>query len=109
VTVPSQDTFTITMAANAGTTVAASGAATINPYIKVGPLNQTAGFGYGTSGWGGSAGVISTLSGLLLDDTAGTGGSGTSITLSSVVGFPATGTIKVGADLFRIRAFLQMI
>ncbi len=98
VTVPSQDTFTITMAANAGTTVAASGAATINPYIKVGPLNQTAGFGYGTSGWGGSAGVISTLSGLLLDDTAGTGGSGTSITLSSVVGFPATGTIKVGAE-----------
>ena len=98
VTVPSQDTFTITMAANAGTTVAASGAATINPYVKVGPLSQTAGFGYGTSGWGGSSGVISTLNGLLQDDTAGTGGSGTSITLSSTVGFPTSGTIKVGAE-----------
>ena len=98
VTVPSQDTFTITMASNAGTTVAASGAATINPYVKVGPLNQTSGFGYGTSGWGGSSGVISTLNGLLQDDTAGTGGSGTSITLSSVTGFPTSGTIKVGTE-----------
>ena len=74
VTVPTQDTFTITMASNAGTTVAASGSATINPYVKVGPLNQTSGFGYGTSGWGGSSGVISTLNGSLNDDTAGTGG-----------------------------------
>jgi len=98
VTVPSQDTFTITMAANAGTTVAASGSAVINPYVKVGPLNQTSGFGYGTSGWGGSSGVISTLNGLLQDDAAGTGGSGTSITLSSVVGFPTSGTIKIGTE-----------
>ena len=98
VTVPTQDTFTITMASNAGTTVAASGSATINPYVKVGPLNQTSGFGYGTSGWGGSSGVISTLNGSLNDDTAGTGGSGTSITLSSVTGFPTSGTIKVAAE-----------
>ena len=98
VTVPTQDTFTITMASNAGTTVSASGSATINPYVKVGPLNQTSGFGYGTSGWGGSSGVISTLNGSLNDDTAGTGGSGTSITLSSVTGFPTSGTIKVAAE-----------
>jgi hypothetical protein len=98
VTAPTQDTFTIKMAANAGTSVSASGAATINPYVKVGPLNQTSGFGYGTSGWGGSSGVISTLNGLLQDDTAGTGGTGTSITLSSVVGFPTSGTIKVGTE-----------
>ena len=98
VTVPTQDTFTITMASNAGTTVAASGSATINPYVKVGPLNQTSGFGYGTSGWGGSSGVISTLNGSLNDDTAGTGGSGTLITLSSVTGFPTSGTIKIAAE-----------
>ena len=98
VTVPTQDTFTITMASNAGTTVAASGSATINPYVKVGPLNQTSGFGYGTSGWGGSSGVISTLNGSLNDDTAGTGGSGTSITLTSTTGFPTSGTIKVAAE-----------
>ena len=96
--VPTQDTFTITMAANAGTTVAASGSATINPYVKVGPLSQTSGFGYGTSGWGGSSGVINTLNGLLQDDTAGTGGSGTSITLQDTTGFPTSGTIKVAAE-----------
>ena len=96
--VPTQDTFTITMAANAGTTVAASGSATINPYVKVGPLSQTSGFGYGTSGWGGSSGVINTLNGLLQDDTAGTGGSGTSITLQDTTGFPSSGTIKVAAE-----------
>ena len=86
------------MAANAGTTVAASGSATINPYVKVGPLSQTSGFGYGTSGWGGSSGVINTLNGLLQDDTAGTGGSGTSITLQDTTGFPTSGTIKVAAE-----------
>ena len=96
--VPTQDTFTITMAANAGTTVAASGSATINPYVKVGPLSQTSGFGYGTSGWGGSSGVINTLNGLLQDDTAGTGGSGTSITLQDTTGFPTSGVIKVAAE-----------
>ena len=43
------DNFIITMATNAGTTVAASGAATINPYISIGPLNQSSGFGWGTA------------------------------------------------------------
>ena len=98
ITVPSLDTFTITMASNAGTSVSTSGAATLNPYVKVGPLNQTSGFGWGTSGWGGSSGVTSFLNGSLNDDTAGTGGSGTSITLTSVVGFPTSGTIKVGTE-----------
>ena len=98
VTVPTIDTFTITMSANAGTTVAASGTSTITPYKKVGPINQSAGYGYGTSGWGGSSGVISTLNGALQDDTAGTGGTGTSITLAGTTNFPTTGTIKVGAE-----------
>ena len=35
----------------------------------------------------------------MLDDTAGTGGSGTSITLASTTGFPTSGTIRVGAEL----------
>ncbi len=98
VTVPTNDTFKITMASNAGTSVATSGSATINPYITVGPLNQTSGYGWGTSGYGGASGVISTLNGSLNDDTNGTGGSGTSITLSSTTGFPTSGTIKVGAE-----------
>jgi hypothetical protein len=45
-----------------------------------------------------SSGIISTLNGALLDDTNGTGGVGTSITLTSTTGFPTSGTIKVGAE-----------
>ena len=92
------DSFTITMASNAGTSVSASGSATINPYVKVGPINQSSGYGWGTSSWGGASGVVSTLNGALLDDNNGTGGSGTSITLSGVTGFPTSGTIKVDAE-----------
>jgi len=98
VTIPTINTFTITMATNAGTSVSASGAATINPYIKPGPLTQSYGYGWGASTWGGASGVVNTLNGTLSDNTAGTGGSGTDITLTSTVGFPASGTIKVGAE-----------
>ena len=58
VTVPTIDTFTITMATDSGATTAGTGSATLNPYIKVGPLNQSYGYGFGTSGWGGSSGVL---------------------------------------------------
>ena len=98
VTVPTNDTFTITMASAATATVSAGGSATVNPYIKVGPLNQSGGYGWGTASYGGASGVLGTLNGALLDDANGTGGVGTSITLSSTTGFPTTGTIKVGAE-----------
>ena len=98
VTVPTSDEFTITMASAAGTTVNGSGSATVNPYVKPGALGFTYGFGWGTGLWGGGQQVFSTLNGLLQDDTAGTGGSGTSITLASTTGFPTSGTIKVGAE-----------
>jgi len=98
VTVPDSDSFTVTMASAAGTTVNGSGSATVTPYIKPGALGFTYGFGWGTGLWGGGQQVFSTLNGALLDDTAGTGGSGTSITLASTTGFPSTGTIKVGAE-----------
>jgi hypothetical protein len=98
VTKPDNDTFTITMASAASATTSASGSATINPYIKPGPLTQSYGYGYGTSAYGGASGVVSTLNGALLDDTNGTGGTGTDITLNTVTGFPTSGTIKVGAE-----------
>jgi hypothetical protein len=98
VTIPNNDTFTITMASAATATTSASGSATINPYIKPGPLTQSYGYGWGTSTFGGASGIVSTLNGALLDDTNGTGGTGTDITLNSVVGFPTSGTIKVGAE-----------
>jgi|TARA_R100000329_G_scaffold62575_2_gene55745 hypothetical protein len=92
------DEFTITMASAAGTTVNGSGSATVNPYVKAGALGFTYGFGWGTALWGGGQQLFSTLNGSLSDDTAGTGGSGTSITLASTTGFPTSGTIKVGAE-----------
>ena len=98
VTVPDSDTFTVTMASAAGTTVNGSGSATVTPYIKPGALGFTYGFGWGTGLWGGGQQVFSTLNGALLNDSACTGGSVTSITLASTTGFPATGTIKVGAE-----------
>jgi len=98
VSVPDSDTFTITMASAAGTTVNGSGSAVVNPYVKPGALGFTYGFGWGTGSYGGGQQLFSTLNGALLDDTAGTGGSGTSITLSSTTNFPTSGTIKVGAE-----------
>jgi len=94
----SVDTFTITMASAAGTSVAASGSAVLNPYVEVGPLNQTAGYGWGTSSWGGQSGLVTTLNGALADDTQGNNGSATEITVTSALGFPTSGSIKVGAE-----------
>jgi hypothetical protein len=93
------DTFEITMPTNSAGTTSGTGSAQIDPYVIIGPTFQTAGFGWGTASWGGDSGVISSLNGVLLDDTAGTGGTGTSITLTSTTNFPNTGgTIKVGAE-----------
>ena len=86
------------MADTADVTVSNSGSATVNPYVKPGSLTQTYGFGWGTGLWGGGQQVFGTLNGALLDDSNGTGGTGTDITLADVTGFPTTGTIKVGAE-----------
>jgi len=93
------NSFEITMPTNSAGTTSGTGSAQIDPYVVVGPTFQTAGFGWGTASWGGASGVTSSLNGALLDDTAGTGGTGTSITLTSTTNFPNTGgTIKVGAE-----------
>jgi hypothetical protein len=68
ITTPDADTFTITMAAAATATTSASGSATINPYVQVGPLTQTYGYGWGTDTWGaGGWGDASTTSTVILD------------------------------------------
>jgi hypothetical protein len=68
VTVPDVNTFTITMAAAATATTSASGSATVNPYINVGPLTQTLGYGWGTDTWGaGGWGDASSTSDVILD------------------------------------------
>jgi len=98
-TVPNAATFTIQMpTAETGTGATNDGTLDVHPYEPVGPLNQTYGYGWGTASFGGASGVLTTLNGALLDDTNGTGGSGTDITLTSTTNFPNIGTIKVGAE-----------
>ena len=94
---------TITMPSNeTGSGATTSGGITYFQYYHVGPAEQVGVFGYGISQWGGTVTSprTTTLNGALLNDAFGTGGSGTSITLTSTVGFPTTGTnyIQVGTE-----------
>ena len=60
--------FTITMASAASGTTSGTGSATVNPYVKPGPINATAGYGWGTGTWGrGTWGSASTTSNLIID------------------------------------------
>ena len=50
---PTSGTFTITMAVNeAGTGMSAQGSSTVTPYVIVGPLVASLGYGWGTGTWG---------------------------------------------------------
>jgi len=80
---------------------AGGGACSVIPYEPVGSAAQSYGYGWGISEWDGivSGALTNTLNGALLDDANGTGGSGTSITLTSTTGFPTSGRIQVGTEL----------
>jgi hypothetical protein len=102
-TVPNATTLTITMPSNeSGSGATTSGGIRVQHYYPVGPAVQAKGFGYGLGSWGGedTSALTTTLNGALLDDTAGTGGSGTSITLTDASQFPSSGTnfIQVGNE-----------
>ena len=102
ITAPTSDTFTITQSSNATGTVSTGGSLSIKPYETVGPAAQSYGYGFGIGNFGGTVSGVATttLNGALNADTAGTGGSGTAITLTSVTGFPTGGgTIAVGNEL----------
>jgi hypothetical protein len=101
-TVPTSVTFTIDSSNQASSVISTGGSMTVKPYQSVGPADQTYGYGFGVGNFGGTvAGAqATTLNGLLLADTAGTAGSGTSITLTSATGFPTGGgTIAVENEL----------
>ena len=67
-TVPNDNTFTIQMRVNASGAASASGAATINPYVEIGPTFQTLGYGWGTYLWGDSTwGTERSTSNVILD------------------------------------------
>jgi len=102
-TVPNATTITITMPSNeSGSGATTSGGIRVQHYYPVGPAVQAKGFGWGLGSWGGedTSALTTTLNGALLDDTAGTGGSGTSITLTDASQFPSSGTnfIQVGNE-----------
>ena len=102
-TVPTTETITITMPSNeTGSGGTTSGGIRVQHYFPVGSAVQEKGFGWGLGSWGGEASnpVTTTLNGALLDDTAGTGGSGTSIVLADATQFPSSGTnfIQVGNE-----------
>tara|TARA_Y100001938_G_scaffold7772_1_gene9480 strand:- start:459 stop:2672 length:2214 start_codon:yes stop_codon:yes gene_type:complete len=101
--VPTTETITITMPSNeTGSGATTSGGIRVQHYFTVGSAVQEKGFGWGLGSWSGEASnaVTTTLNGALLNDTAGTGGSGTSIVLADASQFPSSGTnfIKVGTE-----------
>ena len=68
-TVPDVDKFTIQASRNeGGSGMTAAGAATVNPYVEVGPTTQTSGYGWGTFTWNdGTWGTERTISNVTLD------------------------------------------
>jgi hypothetical protein len=66
------------------------------------PAEQVGAYGWGISLFGGNilGALTTTLNGSLSDNAFGTGGSGTTITLTSVSSLPTTGTnyIQVGTE-----------
>ena len=98
--VPSATTIEVTMG-SAATGTASGGSTDVEFYYVIGPITQGYGYGWGTNTFGGYTTPLTstTLNGALLNDTAGTGGSGTSITLTSTTGFTDPGTILVESEL----------
>ena len=103
ISVPSNTTFTITSPVaegnGGGSDLTSGSSVTLKPYVTVGPSEQSYGYGFGIGNYGGniSGSVTTTTNGALNADTAGTGGVGTSVTLTSTTGFTSpAGTAAVG-------------
>jgi hypothetical protein len=69
VSVPTSNTFTITMAKNeTGTGMSSAGSATVTPYYIIGPLFSALGYGWGSGVWGDSTwGTERTTSNTVID------------------------------------------
>jgi len=93
--------FTITQSSNATGTVSTGGSISVIPYEKIGPADQSYGYGFGISQWDGSVpgAATSTLDGSLSANSFGTGGSGTNVTLDATTNFSAAGRILVESEL----------
>jgi len=101
--VPTNTSITITMPSNeTGSGATTSGGITFFQYYHVGPAEQVGAFGWGIALWGGSVlGVATTtLDGAIGSTSGGNNGSATEITLTSVTGFPTSGTnhVLIGSE-----------
>jgi len=101
--VPSSTSITITMPSNeTGSGATLSGGITFFQYYHVGPAEQLGAFGWGISLWGGTVlgSATTTLDGAITGTSGGNNSSATEITLTSVTGFPTTGTnfVQIGSE-----------
>ena len=95
-TVPTITTFTITMpAAESKSGVTNDGTLDVRPYVVVGPLNQTAGYGWGTYLFGGRT-IAQTQTTMNNGGNMLVGASSVILTDSSI--FPASGKIRIGSE-----------
>ena len=100
VTVVDGNTYTFTVAsdtASSGNTAGGGSSITARFQINTGLDTIVSGTGWGAGQWGGTtaADPATTLNGALNADTAGTGGSGTSVVLTDASSFPSSGSIVV--------------
>jgi hypothetical protein len=95
--VPTITTFTITMPSSESKSgVTNDGTLDVRPYVVVGPLEQTAGYGWGTYFWGGRTFAQTTTT----MNNGGTLASGTTaqVILTDATNFPNSGTIRIGSE-----------
>ena len=95
-TVPTITTFTILMQSSESKSgVTNNGTLDVRPYVVVGPLVQSSGYGWGTYLWGGRtvAQVTTTMNngGPMLVGAS-------SVTLTSTASFPSSGKIRIGSE-----------
>lgn len=88
----SADEFTITMSTNAAVNVSASGAATVNRYVLVGPVSSADGYGWGVDNYGGESSLSTTLNGGINDIV-------TTITLTDSTNFPTSGSVLIDSEI----------
>ena len=101
--VPTSSSITITMpSSETGSGATLSGGITFFQYYHVGPAEQLGAFGWGISLWGGNilGAATTTLDGAITGTSGGNNSSATEITLTSVTGFPSTGTnfVQIGSE-----------
>ena len=95
-TVPTSTTFTIQSVNQASAVVATATFGTTQPYVSIGPSEQTYGYGFGSGAWGGTvtgAGSTTINNGGVLAAGA------TSVILTDSSVMPSTGTLLINNEL----------